>query len=471
MSVLEALKGAQLELSAIPSYAGKAARLSQLTRLLAGELFGMIRVIPFGVRAFWTYRRLPLLSRTLHAGHTEVTISRGLRYAPAERTLMDVYAPATQRVHGRLLPVALFCHGGVWAHGERWHYAPMAKRLAQAGILTAVIGYSLYPQASTHQMGVEVSQALSWIQDHAGDYGGNPEKISLVGHSAGAHLAMMALLGRAKAARAQKMGKAQATSDARLPSQLIGMCGVYDIARHYAYEEGRGVASLSTMKRAVGGAAGFAAASPAVILAQAAPSQASDGQAQSSTGKLSAITAQLQGRALGQAVSQARPGLFAAPTFQKGSAADQRNTSRTNLPPAPSSPSAIAGGLSDALQSEQAKPVPDTAQQGSSLRPTRSEPASQPAIMSFSLEEASMLPPVILMHGVQDLTVPRQQSLEMAWQLHDAKVAHEQLLYKDASHADFATDWHPLPSTQAQPAHQSPDFAADLIHLLGGSPK
>ena len=61
--------------------------------------------------------------------------------------------------------------------GERWHYAPMAKRLAQAGILTAVIGYSLYPQASSHQMGAEVSQALSWIQDHAMDFGGSPEKV------------------------------------------------------------------------------------------------------------------------------------------------------------------------------------------------------------------------------------------------------------------------------------------------------
>lgn len=64
------------------------------------------------------------------------------------------------------------------AAGERWHYAPMAKRLAQAGILTAVIGYSLYPQATTHQMSAEVSQALSWIQDHAVEYGGSPEKVS-----------------------------------------------------------------------------------------------------------------------------------------------------------------------------------------------------------------------------------------------------------------------------------------------------
>lgn len=40
------------------------------------------------------------------------------RYAPLDRTLLDVYAPSTQPADGRLLPVALFCHGGVWAHGK-----------------------------------------------------------------------------------------------------------------------------------------------------------------------------------------------------------------------------------------------------------------------------------------------------------------------------------------------------------------
>lgn len=49
-------------------------------------------------------------------------------------------------------------------------------------------------------------------------------QVSLVGHSAGAHLVMMALLGRAKAARAQRDGKVRGLADTRLPSQLIGTC-------------------------------------------------------------------------------------------------------------------------------------------------------------------------------------------------------------------------------------------------------
>jgi hypothetical protein len=65
-----------------------------------------------------------------------------------------------------------------------------------------------------------------------------------------------------------------------MPMQFIAVCGVYDIAQHYVYEEGRGVHELSTMKRAMGGFEGFAAMSPAVILRQAlhlAAGQEADG--------------------------------------------------------------------------------------------------------------------------------------------------------------------------------------------------
>ena len=74
-------------------------------------------------------------------------------------------------------PVALFCHGGVWAHGERWHYAPMAERLAQAGVLTLVMSYSLYPEALAPQQAAELGQALSWALDNAARLGGDPGEV------------------------------------------------------------------------------------------------------------------------------------------------------------------------------------------------------------------------------------------------------------------------------------------------------
>ncbi|KAK9837401.1 hypothetical protein WJX84_005874 [Apatococcus fuscideae] len=463
MSVWEALKGAQVELAAIPTAAARLSRFKQLTRLLAGELIGILQVIPFGVRAFWTYHRLPRASDKLQANRNCVAVCKGLRYGSAVRALVDVYIPSQACAVGRLLPVALFCHGGVWANGERWHYAPLAKRLAQAGIMTAVIGYTLYPQASTHEMAAEVSQALSWVQDNAAHYGGSPKQVSLVGHSAGAHLVMMALLDRAKFARSRQRTQTQTGRDGRLPFQLVGMCGVYDIARHYAYEEGRGVAGLSTMKRAVGGTRGFAAASPAVIVSQVASQRMGTAQTVPPAAGRSGGAAELQGRALGQAVTEARPGLFTAPAVQKPA---QCNVSTQS--------SRQSADSSSAPAQRQVLDAQDTAPDGlprvEEPKAIGSEPTSgrSAETMSFSPAEAALLPPIVLMHGVEDLIVPWQQSLEMAGQLGDAGVSCEQLLYKQVSHADFATAWHPLPDQQVAKSQHLPDFAADLIQILGG---
>ncbi len=53
----------------------------------------------------------------------------------------------------------------------------MATRLAQCGILTCVVSYTLYPQAKAQDMVVELSQALSWTLDNIGKYGGDPRKV------------------------------------------------------------------------------------------------------------------------------------------------------------------------------------------------------------------------------------------------------------------------------------------------------
>ncbi len=53
--------------------------------------------------------------------------------------------------------------------GEKWHYAPMATRLAQCGILTCVVSYTLFPQAQAQDMVAELSQALTWTLDNIGE--------------------------------------------------------------------------------------------------------------------------------------------------------------------------------------------------------------------------------------------------------------------------------------------------------------
>lgn len=68
----------------------------------------------------------------------------------------------------------------VGCEGAKWHYAPMAQQLAQAGVLTCVIQYSLYPDALAPQMVDELSQALTWTFNNIGQHGGNPHQVTAV---------------------------------------------------------------------------------------------------------------------------------------------------------------------------------------------------------------------------------------------------------------------------------------------------
>jgi acetyl esterase/lipase len=312
MSVPEALRGAAADLARLPTPGERLRRGAALARILGAELLGSLAMIPYAARAAALHRRLPpppgaAAAPPARGGGGGVTLLRALRYGPAPRQLLDLYLPpgavldraALERAvegggartdlsdaadggaapapaaNGR--PVALFVHGGVWSTGAAWHYAPMASRLAEEGVVTAVATYSLYPDAQVGAMAAEVSAALTWALDAAPALGGGAApRVALAGHSAGAHLCALALLARAGGAGDSTVDAAASeastrNADARMPALFLGMAGCYDVGEHFEYERGRGVETLSTMARACGGAANFAAASPAVALRAGGP--------------------------------------------------------------------------------------------------------------------------------------------------------------------------------------------------------
>ena len=61
--------------------------------------------------------------------------------------------------------------------GEKWHYSPLATRLAQSGIVACVVSYTLYPQTSAQDMVAELSQALTWTLDNIRQHGGDPDQV------------------------------------------------------------------------------------------------------------------------------------------------------------------------------------------------------------------------------------------------------------------------------------------------------
>lgn len=103
---------------------------------------------------------------------------------------LDLFAPDDLKD----APVLIFVHGGGWTSGDKGLYSFIGRTFAQQGFVTAVINYRLSP-AVQHPAHIEdVARAFAWVYKNVAQYGGNPEKIFVMGHSAGGHLtALLAL--------------------------------------------------------------------------------------------------------------------------------------------------------------------------------------------------------------------------------------------------------------------------------------
>jgi len=115
------------------------------------------------------------------------------------RVVKDIYYSNTNTVENTLnifhkksnlqnQDVIIFIHGGSWSTGKKETYWWLGRNLAKKNIVTAVINYPLTPNASYKEMAFASAKAVKWVKDSISTYGGNPNRIFLMGHSAGAHL-------------------------------------------------------------------------------------------------------------------------------------------------------------------------------------------------------------------------------------------------------------------------------------------
>ena len=116
-----------------------------------------------------------------------------LPYGPDTRHKLDVYTP--QNNTSDAVPILVFVHGGGFLKGdkgsaENWKNANVGIMASRAGFMGMVINYRLAPDHEWPAGGEDVAAVVEWIKNNASNYGGDPEKIILVGTSAGAvHLA------------------------------------------------------------------------------------------------------------------------------------------------------------------------------------------------------------------------------------------------------------------------------------------
>jgi acetyl esterase/lipase len=90
------------------------------------------------------------------------------------------------------VPAVIFIHGGSWRYGKRSDYMRYLVDYAMKGYVTVTISYRLSRVATYPAAVQDVFCAVRWVRENAGEYGIDPERIALVGGSAGAHLSMLA---------------------------------------------------------------------------------------------------------------------------------------------------------------------------------------------------------------------------------------------------------------------------------------
>ncbi|WP_115513180.1 MULTISPECIES: alpha/beta hydrolase [Xanthomonas] len=106
-------------------------------------------------------------------------------FDPEHGLALDVYQP-----RGVVdAPVVVFFYGGTWKHGKRANYRWMGRALARQGVVTMVADYRKFPQVGLQGFMADAASATAWSYRHAHAYGGDPTRLAVMGHSAGAHIA------------------------------------------------------------------------------------------------------------------------------------------------------------------------------------------------------------------------------------------------------------------------------------------
>ncbi|HYC68431.1 alpha/beta hydrolase [Brevundimonas sp.] len=144
-------------------------------------------------------------------------VARGLPYGDDPRQRMDILAPTATPV--RPWPALVFFYGGGWDSGARSQYGWAAHALAARGFLVAMPDYRIVPQVHFPAFIEDAAAATSRVGAIAGGYGADPARLAVIGHSAGAHLAMMIALDR------RYMAAAGAPD---LIRAAVGLAGPYD---------------------------------------------------------------------------------------------------------------------------------------------------------------------------------------------------------------------------------------------------
>jgi arylformamidase len=119
-----------------------------------------------------------------------ITGTYDLRYGPDEKQTFDLHPPADGN---KAAPILIFIHGGYWRALDKSDHSFVVPAFTDAGLLVVNLNYDLCPTVTLDRIVEQVRDGIAYVHQHAAELGGDPARITLMGHSAGAHLAAMML--------------------------------------------------------------------------------------------------------------------------------------------------------------------------------------------------------------------------------------------------------------------------------------
>ena len=117
------------------------------------------------------------------------TVTRDIPYSDQahERQVLDVYAPAG----AKNLPVVFWIHGGGWVTGDKSEVERKPKAFTEAGFVFVSTNYRFLPTVDMGAIVNDIARSLGWVHRHIAEHGGDPDRLLVMGHSAGGQLAAL----------------------------------------------------------------------------------------------------------------------------------------------------------------------------------------------------------------------------------------------------------------------------------------
>jgi acetyl esterase/lipase len=168
----------------------------------------------------WTGpEKLNFADRAYLGSEGNYTVKTGIAYGKDARQKLDVYTPVT-KAGSKPQPILVFFHGGSWRDGDRESYAFVGRAFAAQGFVAVIADYRKSPEHRFPGFVEDAANAIAWTHINGARYQGDTQRLFVIGHSAGAHISMLAVLDPKYLARSKL--------DSAVIKGVIGLAGPYD---------------------------------------------------------------------------------------------------------------------------------------------------------------------------------------------------------------------------------------------------